>query len=713
VKPSALFILVLSVVSCSSTLWDRPVAQVKAELTEGKTAFLFSQKPKALADADLGGLGEGAAWNLGTLFDRAGRQTEAELLWKRSLSGEGGPWREQAGRDLFDLYSAQRDWPKAEAVAEKLVGFDGDRPEFRRRLFEAYYFQKKDDRAWEIFRSWNPGMFSPTEERENQLFFGVLSARSGKTEEASAALKDLVFGQEASVLHFRLESFFQEDQGRYELLGPGGREAVAFQSLVYRGVAKDTQAWFKGRKFPEGFWNHRALIAGIEAAFKAQTRAEFGLRVLDGISGTVTGETLFAVEYARGRLYRSLGWWSQARAAFQRALALAVSPEDHRRTSWNWLNAWVNLQPDGALGPFLQVYTATDDPAFFSDIFDDWVCELVQGRQWDLLAALWRDLGHRLEVGDRATLGFILGRLAAHGLVDLPREGIETSPAALMEQVIQIRPYSYEALVARAALGRPFDWPEPVSSPEFRPDDRSRALVKRWESMLEFGLGKPMAAEVYASSSPLDPGFVDRAVAVLQAREQYRPSLQLLYRLLKEPGQTLTRDRAARLYPLAYESLVTERAEAEGLDVSLLLGLMREESSFDPEAKSWVGAQGLTQLMPATAEETAKRLRMKTYDLSLPADNLKLGARYLATMIRSQERVYLALMAYNAGGGRIRPWKAAMGKLPEEIFVEAVPLAETRGYVKKILTSTFMTGVLHYGKSVDEVVRLIYPGFEP
>src|SRR5204862_493916 len=147
------------------------------ELLDGKTTFLFSQKPKALADADLEALGEGAMWNLGTLFSDAARTTEAELLWKRALTSEPSPWREAAGHDLFDLYSTRRDWPKAESVAQKLLGF-GNNPEFQRRLFEALYFQKKDDQAWAILRSWKPGTFTPDEELENRVFFGVLAARA-------------------------------------------------------------------------------------------------------------------------------------------------------------------------------------------------------------------------------------------------------------------------------------------------------------------------------------------------------------------------------------------------------------------------------------------------------------------------------------------------------------------------------------------------------
>lgn len=711
-KASLTLILLLLVVSCSSTLWERPVVSIQADLAQGKTEFVLSQTAKTLATSNLGVLGEGALWNLATVFLQANRMTEAEALWRRSFAGEATPWKEQAGRDLFDLYSDRRDWPKAEAVAERLMGFDGGRPEFQRRLFESYYFQKKDEKAWALLKSWKPGTFTPEEERENQLFSGVLSARSGDTEEASRTLRALVFDAPTSVLQFRLESFFQEDESRYELLGVGGREAVAFQSLVYRGVAKDTLAWFKGRRFPEGLWNHRALIEGIETAFKTDTRAEAGLRILDGLRAGVTGDALYALEHARGRLYRALNWWPQARAAFQKALPLAVTPEDHKKTAWNWLNAWVNVRASGALGPFLQVYAGTDDPAYFTDVFDNWVTELVQDRQWGLLVALWRDLGHRLAAGDRATVGFILARLATHGLVDLKNAGINLSPEALLTQVIEVQPYSYEAWVARAVLGRSVAWPDQAPR-TVALTDRTRERVRLWESMLGFGLAKSMASQVAASTEPLDPEFVGRAVSFLQAQGHFRPSLQVLYRQLRDPGVVLTKALAQRLYPLAFHDIVTERAEAEGLEPSLLFGLIREESSFDPEAKSWVGAHGLTQLMPATAAETAQRLRMKTYDLSLPADNIKMGARYLSTMIKSQGRIYLALMAYNAGGARIRPWKDSMGKLPEEIFVEAVPIAETRGYVKKILTSTVMTGVLHYNKSVDEMVRLIYPGFEP
>jgi hypothetical protein len=697
-------------VSCGATLWNRPADEIKTELAKGNTAFVLSLKPRDLVKTDLSSLGDGALWNLGEIFAEAGRSEEAEVLWTRALA-DRTVWGTQAGRDLFTLYADRRDWVKAETVAQTLAARD-KAPEFQRRLFEAYYFQKKDAQAWALLQTWKPGTFAPFEERENQLFLGVLAARLDKTQTATRALSDLVWNQNASTLHDRLEGFIDEDDTRAALLGPGGRDALAFQALVYRASPRDAETWLKGRSLPDGFWNHRVLVEGIEALFKTGEHADRGLRLIDSLLPTLTGDARFAGLYARGRLYRALNRWSEARAAFQTALAAVPTPDDRLKTSWNWLKAWVQTDPGGALGPFVQVYAGTADADYYSDVFSDWISQLVQVRRWDLLAAAWRDLGRWLPDDDKATLGFVLARLASYGLVDPSRQGVTQTPVQLLEQAIANDPFSYEALVARAVLGREVTWPQPASdTPALLPGwSDTRAL---WESMAEFGLGRRLAAEASAYDGPLEPAFVDRTVERLQKNGFYRPSLQLLYRLLAQPGQVLTKERAAQLFPTPFEDLVGARAQAEDVEVSLLYGLIRAESSFDTDAKSVVGARGLTQLMPATAAETAQKLRMKTYDLGSAEDNVTLGARYLADMIRTQGRIYLALMAYNAGGGRIKPWKDSMGRLPEEIFVEAAPLQETRGYVKKILVSTVMTGMLHYGKPLDGMVRLIYPGFQP
>jgi soluble lytic murein transglycosylase len=118
---------------------------------------------------------------------------------------------------------------------------------------------------------------------------------------------------------------------------------------------------------------------------------------------------------------------------------------------------------------------------------------------------------------------------------------------------------------------------------------------------------------------------------------------------------------------------------------------MREESALDPAVVSQAGAVGLTQLMPATAAEVAKRLRIGPITpttLVDPAINIRIGAAYLGELLaRYGRQPALALAAYNAGGGAVGRWLEARGGLELDEFVEEIPIDETRGYVKRVLRS--------------------------
>lgn len=116
------------------------------------------------------------------------------------------------------------------------------------------------------------------------------------------------------------------------------------------------------------------------------------------------------------------------------------------------------------------------------------------------------------------------------------------------------------------------------------------------------------------------------------------------------------------------EGWIAEAAKANQVDEDLLRSLVRQESNGDSLARSPVGAMGLTQLMPATAEELGVK---NPWD---GRQNLMGGARYLKQMLtRFDGREDLALAAYNAGPGAV------------EKFGGVPPFAETQQYVKKVL----------------------------
>ncbi len=129
------------------------------------------------------------------------------------------------------------------------------------------------------------------------------------------------------------------------------------------------------------------------------------------------------------------------------------------------------------------------------------------------------------------------------------------------------------------------------------------------------------------------------------------------------------------------------------IEKSLVFALSRQESEFDPNAGSTVGAQGLMQLMPATARLVARQYRIGFSEgqLKNPSYNVRLGAAHLADLVANFNGSYvLTLVAYNAGPRRSREWVDAFGdpragQVDPVDWVECIPFNETRQYVQKVM----------------------------
>jgi soluble lytic murein transglycosylase len=143
-------------------------------------------------------------------------------------------------------------------------------------------------------------------------------------------------------------------------------------------------------------------------------------------------------------------------------------------------------------------------------------------------------------------------------------------------------------------------------------------------------------------------------------------------------------------YIAPYRDLATTYAHDNGLDEAWVFGLMRQESRFVDYARSGVGARGLMQIMPATAKWIARQLglgRKAHNKVASPETNIRFGTFYLKSIYNSLDQSpVLATAAYNAGPGRARKWQAATS-LEGAIYVESIPFAETREYVKKVLAN--------------------------
>lgn len=140
------------------------------------------------------------------------------------------------------------------------------------------------------------------------------------------------------------------------------------------------------------------------------------------------------------------------------------------------------------------------------------------------------------------------------------------------------------------------------------------------------------------------------------------------------------------LYPIPYWSEIQHWSAAQSLNPVLVLGLMRQESRFTADIKSVVGATGLMQLMPETAQHVAAALKLKTYNLEQSSNNIRLGTWYLnSTHDTFQGNSMLAIASYNAGPGNVETWLKTLETRDADVFVETIPFDETQNYVKTVL----------------------------
>jgi soluble lytic murein transglycosylase len=138
-------------------------------------------------------------------------------------------------------------------------------------------------------------------------------------------------------------------------------------------------------------------------------------------------------------------------------------------------------------------------------------------------------------------------------------------------------------------------------------------------------------------------------------------------------------------HPPRFLEVFEQQGQRQGVPVTLLLGVAKQESRFTPKVRSVVGAVGLMQLMPETAAELAGG-RLSGQALEDPARNAALGSRYLRGLLDQWGGDPLAAVAsYNAGPGAVAGWEPQRRLREPELWVEAIPYPETRLYVKKVL----------------------------
>ncbi|GJL86007.1 MAG: lytic transglycosylase [Micavibrio sp.] len=254
-------------------------------------------------------------------------------------------------------------------------------------------------------------------------------------------------------------------------------------------------------------------------------------------------------------------------------------------------------------------------------------------------------------------------------------------------------PHTFYGLIATRALGRDFDfnWKIPTYT-----KDNHDLLMKTpsgARAIMLVAAGQARLAETELVRLNTKDNTKLRKALLAYAGYAGLPGLAM--RL----GHSMEMADGGVYHAALYPTGPWKPKEGYKVDPALIHAIMRQESRFDPNAKSRSGAKGLMQVMPKTASHVAGQYNLKTEyreqaALDNPQMNLEIGQRYLEDLLTHNNvggDLFSLLIAYNAGPGNLAKWKRALPEVDDPLlFVESIPSSETRNYIERVLANYWM-----------------------
>jgi soluble lytic murein transglycosylase len=285
--------------------------------------------------------------------------------------------------------------------------------------------------------------------------------------------------------------------------------------------------------------------------------------------------------------------------------------------------------------------------------------------------------------------------------------GEQESSREAREALLFEYPMTFHNLAANGNQSHAIDWiTRDVAAPIafrslVRPD--MNGLITAIEALVKLkavDLAAELADRSAANIQQFEPEVRLYLAALMHKHGQALPKFRILASLFQDSPQLVSGATMRLYYPLWFFDIVGPQSGTT-LDPLLVTALIRQESAFNTNARSRVGARGLMQLMPATAKMLAPIRTSKLFD---PATNVALGTKYLRKRLAQYNGdVELTLAAYNAGFSRVDEWKRRYPTENRILFLDLIPFRETRDYVSSILRNYYWYTKL-YG--TDAVVAL-------
>jgi len=228
---------------------------------------------------------------------------------------------------------------------------------------------------------------------------------------------------------------------------------------------------------------------------------------------------------------------------------------------------------------------------------------------------------------------------------------------------------------------------------------------------LEFYNSASLEIEAAESEIEEDPARILEIATLFSKSNDYAGSIKIIDKNFSKLKSGLDKPYIDYLYylyyPYGYKDVVQKYSSQYALDPLLTLAVIRVESSFMPIVASYMGAQGLMQIMPATGKGIANRIGISNYDSSMLSDpeiNIKMGTSHLRYLLDIFQNQIYSLGAYNGGQGKMNEWISKQGSMDIYEFIENISYEtpseydgyrQTREYIKKVTRDYYLYQILY------------------
>ncbi|MFP3090235.1 lytic transglycosylase domain-containing protein [Treponema sp. TIM-1] len=737
----SLFVFIVNLGACRAiSVLDLPLEEAAERLRQGDIAFILNADPRRIEE--LRRIHPSAVFYAGLLAqspeagtaDNPGLPRLPALLFGAALESPSRKIQEEAAVKLLPLVLegedtglAERFLPGLQKRRASLAGTPGVEELYGGVLYTLGRF----DELSEQYRDRNDP--SPW----GRALFLLGSIRAG--ENRSPELLDFFLSGPLEGPHhwaFREIRKLPSPFSSSEAAAIAGRFSVA--RFAYDEGLKHFRIPLEGQSL---FFAYPELLADLGKAFQYTAAGEEGIKLFsewderirsggEGLTTAEAGNIRFRLWYYGGRILRQREQYGEAVRFFTRALSFA--PDPLQRDACIWYILEITLEDDpGAVIPLLKTYiTLWHEDEYFTDLLDQLARELILSGQWDSFLAVFPLIRPGTDGISRAKYAYIIGRAVLEGYIPAAKAGnlpdFSGAPLGSDYKTAAARPYFrivleekkapfYYRALAAVYLGEEIPpIPEEISGGTRTPSGEG----------MDFFLGFFTYGAASYAFSYLAPVMGDLPIGELRFLAEtfakagrWGDSIRISAHYMAREDYRLSRRDLELAYPRPFIGLIEGSARKERLPPEILYGLIRTESAFIPDIGSRAGAIGLTQLMAATAEEMAGRIRREggpdyrdqgEIDLRNPEINIPLGTRYLRYLMDRMESPMLALLAYNGGMGRLSRWRTALPELPGDLFPETIEVSETRDYGRKVLSSAAVYGYLYYGMTMEAVVADIF-----